>query len=645
MTVNDHEKYTAFGSDFISITFEKSSSRLAFLGIESGGRDRDKHATYNLLKPSFGAIGGAFKKSAPIKELIKKTDSSLHFENELGACSDIDIIDDRSFYWSFKNAPKNDILNISFCIKTAPLSVWSSSVAKMNAPKHLKSSNPLVMYKCRYELPIILHFPDFGRLKIEADDGVFCEEELCRSSEFSGLGLGYLNYEYHNDLNAIHYGSSNIKFKSKNEAPSVKLKFTVLDELYPPLPFEDNDCHAWDGLRRTFMNSFSLNRERFDMGDNIMLHGTAHLCVSLKSDILQVMNGDDEHFKMARKVFERQMYESFTLAQADDGEVNFQYCHKKKGDEPMCEFIDSTPGSIIAAAGISHWNLPFAKKLLPYAMKAADFILSLDTDDDGIFEVPFSGDYMDAPIEKGARQRNWWDNFAFGHKDIYFNYLCHRALRELSQLLIKIHRYEDAKKYKAQLEKFDKSFFKTFYNPKTKVMAGWISRDGSIHDYMFTFAVSMGINEGLIPVREGKKMIKLLLNKMAEQGYGDLKFGIPGNVVPVAQRDTIDWPCMSDWGRYENGGLCGMNGFHFLTAMYKVGMEKEADKIFKAILNTYEKEFTHSGLMPGYVQSIDWRTKEGVACGYNYLADNYYFLLAAYTGKGKIKHPAVVNRS
>ena len=78
--------------------------------------------------------------------------------------------------------------------------------------------------------------------------------------------------------------------------------------------------------------------------------------------------------------------------------------------------------------------------------------------------------------------------------------------------------------------------------------------------------------------------------------------------------------------------------------MYKVGLESEADEIFKAILNTYETQFTHSGLMPGYVSSVDWRTKNGVPCGYNYLADNYYFLLAVYTGKYKMPHPAVVRK-
>jgi hypothetical protein len=136
-------------------------------------------------------------------------------------------------------------------------------------------------------------------------------------------------------------------------------------------------------------------------------------------------------------------------------------------------------------------------------------------------------------------------------------------------------------------------------------------------------------------------MILILLDKLKEEGYGDFRYGIPGNAVSVEPPDNIDWPCMADWGQYENGGLCGMNGFHFLTAMYKVGLTDEADAIFKAILRTFDKDFTHSGLMPGYVQSIDWRTKEGRPCGYNYLADNYYFLLSTYVGKFGMKHPSV----
>ena len=636
----DHKRYASFDSPYLSLTVDKETAKLAFIGIEAGGRDRDKHGTYNLLLPGPGGMPAAFRKAPPKEEATVFDDTTLTLVNENGAISRLEATDDRSFVWSLSGAPTTDLLNIRFNIKTAPVTIWSESICKKDLPKPIATSDPMVVFKHRYSLPMILHFPDFGRLKIEADSpDVYCIEELRKSEDYTGFGLGFRNFGgSHPVMNALHYGCSSLTFRAKKGEAA--LRFTVMEELYPELPFEAGE--EWNGLRRAWMNSFALNRRYFDMGDNIFLHGRAHLSVQMKSDLLQVMGGEDEHFKMVRFIFERQMWNSFLCSQAEDGEVNFAYANRKKGEEPMCAFIDSTPGSVIATAGIAHWNLPLAKKMIPYAMKAADFILTLDKDGDGIFEVPFSGNNIDAPVEFGERQRNWWDNFAFGHKDIYFNYLCHRALRELSALLGRLHRGEEAKKYRDQLEKFDKNFMSTFYNPETGVMAGWISEDGRMHDYMFTFAVSMGIDEGLIPIPQGRKMLKILLAKMKAEGYGDLRYGIPGNVAPVADEDTVQWPCMTDWGRYENGGLCGMNGFHFLTAMYKVGLEKEADAIFKAILHTFDTQFTHTGLMPGYVQSVDWRTKDGNRCGYNYLADNYYFLLAAYTGKGKIKHPAVV---
>ena len=633
MIENKHAKYAPFESNFLSVTFDKQRGSIAFLGIESGGRDRDKHASYNLLIPSYGAQAGIFKKSLPVSCEIN--DDTIAFRGKEGNRVSYEITGTHTFKAVLQDPSKNDIFTTRLSVKTAPPTIWTK-----NQPKRLKSQNPLTIHKSKFELPLTIHFPDFGRLKITASsDEVYCVEELQMSRDFTGIELGGKNFSHnHNRIHGLHYGSSFLTFKSKNPLKVVELSFEVLDECYPPLPDERDE--RFNGLKRNWINSFAMNRELFDMGDNIYFHGTGHLAIHMKSDMLQIVDENDEQFKMVRRVFERQVERTFKRCQAHDGEVSVNFFDKEKERGFGCA-VDSTPGAIISLTGISSWNLPFAKRLLPYAIKAADYLMSRDVDGDGIFESPYPGDYMFQPAEFGL-QTNWWDNFAFGHKDIYFNYLCHRAIRELCELMERLNMENEARKYRNQLEKFDKSFFDTFYNKETGLMAGWISKNGNVHDYAFTFAVSMGINEGLIPADKGREMIKKLLAIMKKAGYGDLRFGIPGNARPVAQEDTIYWPCMSDWGRYENGGLNGMNGFHFLTAMYNVGLDKEADKILFAIINTYEKEMTHSGLMPGYCQSVDWRTKEGVRCGYNYLADNYYFLLSAYAGKYKMKHPAIV---
>lgn len=627
---NSREKYAVYNSDFLSITLDKQKGKIAFFGIESGGRDRDKHASYNLTIPAYGAMAGVFKKKAPLNNEITEEYAVFNGENSQVKYS---FPNERQMDVEFKNPLKGDIFSVRWSIKTAPPTIWTEK-----APKKLKSTDPLTFFKTEFKLPLIVHFPDFGRVEISASAAdVYCVEELQASRDFMGLDLGYLNHSYnHNRIHGLHYGSSFLTFKSKKAGESVALSFKVLEECYPPLPDESDP--RFNGLKRNWINSFAMNREQFDMGDNIYFHGTGHLAIHMKSDMLQFV-GDDKQFEIVRRVYEKQVERSFKESQGECGEVSVCYFNNKNRKQSGNCSCDSTPGAIIALCGISNWNLPFAKKLLPYAIKAADFLLTFDPDKDGIFELPFPGDYMGQSCE--IAYSNWWDNFAFGYKDVYFNCLVHRALRELSKLLHRIHRHSLAQKYEEQLKLFDKNFYNTFYNPETGLMAGWISKNGKMHDYGFTFAVSMGINEGVIPKREGKKMIKKLLDIMKKEGYGDLRFGIPGNVMPVAQSDTIYWPCMSDWGRYENGGLNGMNGFHFLTAMYNVGMTEEADRILFAEMDTYEKEMTHSGLMPGYCQSIDWRTPQGVPCGYNYLADNYYFLLSVYAGKYQMKHPAV----
>ena len=631
MIENKHQKYMTFNSDFISVTVNKENGKVAFFGVESSGRDRDKHASYNLMQPAYGAAFGAFRGKGKVE--CEVNENGAFFEKG-GASLSYTMPDLHTIKAEITGAEKSHIFSTKLSIKTAPPTIWTKK-----PPKALKSTNPLAIYKTKFELPLVIHFPDFGRLEISADTkDIYCVEELCLSTEFTGLDLGYQNYSFnHNRMHALHYGNSFLTLKSNKPLDKVTLTLKVLDECYPHFP-EENDPR-FNGLKRNWLNAFAMNREMYDMGDNIYFHGTGHLAIHMKSDLLEIMNGDEEQFKIIRKTFERQVARTFSRCQAYDGEVSVYFLDKEKKDKDAGS-VDSTPGAIISLVGISKWNMKFAKKYLPNAIKAADFLLSRDPDGDGIFEVPFPGDYIGQPHPKGG-QSNWWDNFAFGHKDIYFNCLCHRALRTLADLLDKVGMSDVSKRYREQLEKFDKNFYNTFHNPETDLMAGWISGNGKAHDYAFTFAVSMGINEGVISDEDGRRMMKNLLDRMDKAGYGDLRFGIPGNVISVEPPDTIVWPCMTDWGRYENGGLNGMNGFHFLTAMYKLGMKEEADKILFAIMDTYEKDLTHTGLMPGYCCSIDWRTKEGVPCGYNYLADNYYFLLSVYAGRYGMKHTAV----
>lgn len=633
MKFNNSQHHAAYGSDFLCLTFDKRTGALAFLGLDSGGRDRDKRTTDNLLKPGLGALLPRTRTT-----VLEAGENGLRAATPAGAAFTCRMENDKSFTWRV-DPGRREFLAMHLDIATAPPTIWAKTRLPRPDVTEQAHADPLLFAVCHYQLPLVIHFPDYGRIQIEAVEGdVKCVEHVRQSAEHHGLGLGYLNYGHHTIMNGLHHGHCRLGFIRKDKDAPVALRFTVLGEACPPLPFEDAADPAWNGLRRCWMNNFTLQRKAFTMGDNIALHGTAHLSVHCKADLLHVMDPADPQTCHVRRALERAVGAAFTHAQADDGEISWQYIRDKTKSAPVAAFIDTTPSNLIGLAGLAP---RLARRHLDAALRAAGFLMRLDRDHDGILEVPFSGNAFDAPCPY-PRPRNWWDNFGFGHKDIYFNTLCHRALRETAGLAERFGRTDDAAKIRAFLAVSDANFFNTFYNPATGLMAGWISEDGNVHDYLFTFAVAMPFNEGLIDAPTARTMLLKLLGQMRDMGFGDFRFGIPGPAMPVARADTIDWPLMGDWPMYENGGCCGMNAYHFLTALYGAGLRAEADAIFRAMLHRYDTLPTHTGLMPGYMKSVDWRTKDGNPCGYNYLADNYYFLLAAFTGRAGIHHPAVV---
>ena len=64
MKFHDRHAWAAYESPYLAITFRRRDARLAFLGIDSGGRRWDHKNTYNLLKPSQGALVPAIDRVA-----------------------------------------------------------------------------------------------------------------------------------------------------------------------------------------------------------------------------------------------------------------------------------------------------------------------------------------------------------------------------------------------------------------------------------------------------------------------------------------------------------------------------------------------------------------------------------------------------
>lgn len=649
-TDRSHYGYACYDTPHLALTWRLSDASLAFLGLESGGRRSDHKNTYNLLKPSFGAHATALSSRRGPAPRVRRGPDGLRASGDIGSLAFVPE-DDRAFRLDFavrgaaKTLPKT-FFEASLSIATAPPTIWADTTPAVN-PQHPKvPRDKHVRAERVWQLPMLVHFPDFGTLRIESAGGdIECRERLIASSEMSGLNLGFQNMEGHAEIVGLHHGISRLEFRlRKPGARRAALRFTVVDEIAPRAPF--TAAPAWNGFRRAWLNNFALNRRSLSMGDNIELSGVAHLCVHHKADMLCLCNPDDHPvFGRIREALVNTLDTSFEHCQAADGEIGWEYgWHPKAPGQLTTPFIDCTPSNLIAGLVALRWAPDRASRWIGPMLRAADFLMRLDTDGDGLVELPYGGTGFREPWNHpGERPRIWWDNIFTGHKDAWFNLWTHRALRMLAPVARAQGREADAVRIEAFLRPFRESLLRELYNPETGLIAGWRDINGRLHDYKFTFCAALAVTEGVLTRAEGRKMLRILLRAMREAGFGDNRFGIPGNTVPIPLCiDTFDWPFMGEWPRYENGGCCGMTAWLFLNALYAVGMEKEADAIYFRMLETFETMPTHSGLFPAYMESCDWRTKDGNSCGYNYLADNYLFLASGFLHHAGKTHPAIV---
>lgn len=631
--IDRNGEFITFVSPYYAVAWAKAFPMMSYLGVEAGARST-RYTDRSLLRPGKGGVlvsegQGSFGMTEATATWKEGKISYLGIRFDNGDKRDCQIYPQgpHTFTLDIKaegKLMKGELFRMHTAPDVSPVSVWSKQTDDQPSTQY---DTPESFYtphivKASFQLPATLHFPDYGLVKIEAsDEEVYLQEHFLPDYDNTGLSLGPFNRGGHTYRKSVHLGSVALSFHARKPIKETTIRFTVLEDNYPHLPGIDLSDSKFDGLRRCWQNAFTLNPETMTMGDNIMLNGIGHLALAFRGDLMP---------------FTPSLNSSFTMNDALKNSIELAF---QDGIDPETNRIRSfgyecTEITLIALYDYllctNDWA--FVRQYLPEIKRMVEGVLDRDIDHDGIFEAPFHGNRL----EEGRTSFNWWDDFAFGHKDAYLNLQAYRALGSIRKVFALIH--EDTQRIDKALEMFRMAFHDTFYNPETGVYAGWVSQDGRMHDYMFTFITSMAINEGLVPQKRGEKMMRIMLAKMKEQGY-DGVYGVPGPLLPVAKEDKGTWDEMTRWGRYENGGLCGQAACHFLQALYEVGLREEGDDILFKMLATFEREYTHSGIFPGYVQSVDWRTKGGAPSGYNYLADNYYFLLAAITGHFGVKFP------
>ncbi len=403
--------------------------------------------------------------------------------------------------------------------------------------------------------------------------------------------------------------------------------------IYPELPGLEGDPR-FDSFKRNWLNVLQLNPENRILANN-STSGSAAFCYYEYADIAANTP------PLAEGLFALDIVRQ-TLDRIFAG---FNAYGFPSADSFPADSSDSMPSLLIAAhecvragrseawfrahyEGIKHW---------------ADKMLATARNPEGLVEYAVSGNSgIWPPGKPRVRPANWWDTIGFGHEDAYSNALAYRALVGMADMARHAGKQHDAVRYHAAAEKVRSNYFRTFYDPRTGVLAGWKSADGKLHDYYFLWVNGIAILYNLVPRPKARSIMSRLLAKMREVGYTHFNLGLPGNLVSVPLKDYVHKRPDARWGGgvlpdnsdgfqiYENGGATACFSYFTPAALYHLGQRQEADRILFPLLQAIGNGgFQGFGLHGRHHRSNDWKMWDGTPMGYEgYLSDNYYTLLA-----------------
>lgn len=292
-------------------------------------------------------------------------------------------------------------------------------------------------------------------------------------------------------------------------------------------------------------------------------------------------------------------------------------------------------------------DLEWAGKRIGQLERIADHLASRDVDQDGILELPNSGNAN--TLREPDRGATGWDTINSGHKDLYVNTFAYRAFCCMADLERRLTRTDKAERYAALARKLREAFFPTFYSPDTKLLSWWISADGERHDYWAPGLLGQAVAYGLVPRQAGEELLDRIHAKVRETGFKRLDIGLPNVLTPIRRADYIiggspDYGCASredgsdTFKRYLNGGCLVADQIHWFNAHFRLGRGAAVLPQLEAMLARQGKPVFPNGgsfqngivnIQPHGAEFYDW---DGNTSGYEgHLTGSWFFLQAVLT--------------
>lgn len=252
-------------------------------------------------------------------------------------------------------------------------------------------------------------------------------------------------------------------------------------------------------------------------------------------------------------------------------------------------------------------------------------MLDRDVDGDGLVESTIrlgnSGEHQWSTA--------WADVISFGWKDAWANAVLFEAWGEIAPALRAVGDDECvrlADRVEVAAAAIQNAYLPAFYNEETGLIAGWRSKDGTLHDYGFSLVNGAACSTDLLPVDTARAIMERLREHWATAGVDDLRNGIPLNLWRIPEAGIGGVIFGLPMGGYQQGG-CSHHGARVIVdAFDRTGLTEHADELLIALATTIADDSSFGGLGSG----IDWRMWDGTPSGYEgQLAEGFSVLASA----------------
>jgi Glycosyl-hydrolase family 116, catalytic region len=272
---------------------------------------------------------------------------------------------------------------------------------------------------------------------------------------------------------------------------------------------------------------------------------------------------------------------------------------------PWGNLIDQIPQFILAMYfhALNTGSRDFVRRVLPAAERVARYMLALDRDQDGVFEIPGSSGLADG----GRHCSGWFDIVNFGHKDALINVWCVAALEALAELAAFVGDDAMASRYRAAHALSREAYNRVFWDNDRALYMDWIDvrekMPGSGRRYFYTDHNMLAIIFG-IAGRPRALRILAHLDRRYDELCRQFKlkrhaiWATPANMYPVTKLgDLVDFGELQNqkvYPNYENG--CSF--FH--STGFEIAARGAAGQV-DAAYDTFERVMRH-----GYARNRLW---------------------------------------